>query len=155
LALGGALLFLTMIAAPAQAYTLNMTGTMTITQVGTSVTISQTATTNTTTCWGMGDTFTFGDTELTDNTMGSQQITGAYKIELYEWVNGKLGNLIDGPYFANHINVQPSQSGGSTLSVTGTYNGWNGAPPQSCQVSFHVYRHWGVDNPNNAWSDWY
>lgn len=153
--IGSVLLLTALLVGPAQAAALNMSGTMKVTQVGNQVTVSSTATTNATTCWNIGDTFMFTDTETTDNIAGNGVLTGAYKIELYEWVGGALGQLIDGPYFQTHFNVPAGQQMVTNLVVSGTYNGWNGIPPGSCQLSFHVYRHWGQNNPNNARSDWY
>lgn len=152
----GAIVAVLLVAAPAQAvYNMQMSGTMKVQQIGFNVILSETHTTNATTCWAVGDTFTFTDTEITDNTAGNVPIVAVYKIELYEWVAGSPGNLIDGPYQVTH-NVPAGQQQQTNLVVSGTYNGWNGIPPGSCQLSFHVYRHWGVNQPNGAaHSAWY
>ena len=138
------------VAAPTMAagYSLSMSGTMGTVRTGTSVVYSETNTTNATTCWIVGDTFTFTDTETTDNTNGAGPVIVAYKLELYQWIAGTPGNQIQLQQI-NH-NVAQGDQLQTSLQVTGTYTGWNGAPPASCQLSFHVYRHWGVNTPNGA-----
>jgi len=143
-------------------------GDMTITQIASSVSVDIDDGSITTppqdTCgggtprWWTGDTFTFTSDWFADNTAGTQSMDVGYTLELYQWDHGMAGSLIDSDEDVDvtvPLPNPPAESGtrSGTLTVTGTYTGWNGNP--ACEDSFHVYRHAGSPDPNNAYSDWY
>jgi hypothetical protein len=139
-------------------------GPMTVAQSGTTVTTTIDAGTFTahSTCgaggpqWNTGDTFTYTSNWTADNTAGSIPLDSAFHLELYEWVNGAPGNLLqDWNGGVTYDNAAAYDSPPHTWQaiVTATYTGWNGNP--ACELSFHVYRHAGSPNPGVANSEWY
>jgi hypothetical protein len=153
----GCLLVGLMVSGLAQAVAQNANGTMSVVMsAGNQPTMTfvpgNQAGTGAQRCWQVGDTFTFTDTETTDNSANNNVVQVTYSVKLNQWIGG-----VQGPWIMTQsvtFNVAALAAAfNSNLVVTGTYTGWNGAGPIApCALgvpigSFQVYRTIGVNAP--------
>jgi len=96
------------------------------------------------------DRFTFNDLHVAKNLAGKYvpQLDEAFTVDLYEWVGGARGPILDSKSETLHAPV--GQVAQNMQSVTGVYNGWNG--PNSCWT-FEVHRTITNLNNGNFWWD--